>query len=115
VVSVTPRPRFTAGKGPPVPIVQEVEWASEPVWTQRLEENSFACAGDRTSVVQSVLLRDNTVSIPEDLDTGLEYKPTLTYLAEAGTGYEPLGQSAVNPGSKSVSCVFIAHFFRTAH
>jgi hypothetical protein len=29
------------GKGPPVPIVQEAEWASEPVWTQRLEEKSF--------------------------------------------------------------------------
>jgi hypothetical protein len=29
------------GKGPPVPIVQEVGWAPEPVWTQRLEEKSF--------------------------------------------------------------------------
>jgi hypothetical protein len=29
------------GKGPPVPIVQEAEWAPEPVWTQRLEEKSF--------------------------------------------------------------------------
>jgi hypothetical protein len=29
------------GKGPPVPIVQEAGWAPEPVWTQRLEENSF--------------------------------------------------------------------------
>jgi hypothetical protein len=28
-------------KGPPVPIVQEAGWASEPVWTQRLEEKSF--------------------------------------------------------------------------
>jgi hypothetical protein len=27
VVSVTPRPRFTPGKGPPVPIVQEAGWA----------------------------------------------------------------------------------------
>jgi hypothetical protein len=26
------------GKGPPVPIVQEAGWASEQVWTQRLEE-----------------------------------------------------------------------------
>jgi hypothetical protein len=34
------------GKGPPVPIVQEAEWAPEPVWTQRLEEKSFAPAGD---------------------------------------------------------------------
>jgi hypothetical protein len=32
------------GKGPPVPIVQEVGWAPEPVWTQRLEEKSSAPA-----------------------------------------------------------------------
>jgi hypothetical protein len=30
---------------PPVPIVQEAGWAPEPVWTQRLEEKSFASAG----------------------------------------------------------------------
>jgi hypothetical protein len=35
------------GKGPPVPIVQEADWASEPVWTQRLQEKSSAPAGDR--------------------------------------------------------------------
>jgi hypothetical protein len=34
------------GKGPPVPIVQEAGWASEPVRTQRLEEKSFASTGD---------------------------------------------------------------------
>jgi hypothetical protein len=39
------------GKGPPVPIVQEAGWAPEPVWTQRLEENPIASAGDRTSIV----------------------------------------------------------------
>jgi hypothetical protein len=55
MVSVTRRPRFAPGKGPPVPIVQEAGWASEPVWTQRLEEKSFAPAGDRTPVVQSVV------------------------------------------------------------
>jgi hypothetical protein len=43
------------GKGPPVPIVQEANWASELVWTQRLEEKSFASARDRTPVIQSVL------------------------------------------------------------
>jgi hypothetical protein len=42
------------GKGPPVPIVHEAEWASEPVWTQSLEEKSLPPAGDRTPVVQSV-------------------------------------------------------------
>jgi hypothetical protein len=54
VVSVTPRPRFTPGKGPQVPIVQEAGWAPQPVGTQRLEEKSFAYAGDRTSIAQSV-------------------------------------------------------------
>jgi hypothetical protein len=33
-------------KGPPVPIGQETVWAPEPVWTQRVEENSFASAED---------------------------------------------------------------------
>jgi hypothetical protein len=43
------------GKGPPVPIVQEAGWASEPVWTQTLEEKSFAPAGNRTPFVQPVV------------------------------------------------------------
>jgi hypothetical protein len=40
------------GKGPPPPvsIVQEVGWAPEP---QRLEEKSFASAGNRTSIFRS--------------------------------------------------------------
>jgi hypothetical protein len=41
------------GKGPPVPIVQKAGWASEPVWTHRLEEESFDTAGDRTSIAWS--------------------------------------------------------------
>ena len=32
VVSSTPRPHFTPGKGP-VPILKESEWAAGPVWT----------------------------------------------------------------------------------
>jgi hypothetical protein len=43
---------FTHGKGPPVPIVQEAGWAPEPVWTQRLEEKSFAPAEDRTPIAR---------------------------------------------------------------
>jgi hypothetical protein len=43
------------GKGPPVPIVQEAGWAPEPVWTQRIDEKSFAPARDRTPVVQPVV------------------------------------------------------------
>jgi hypothetical protein len=48
-----PGPALAPGKGPPVPIVQEAGWAPEPVWTQRLEEKSFALAGDRTSIARS--------------------------------------------------------------
>jgi hypothetical protein len=40
------------GKEPPVPIGQEAGWATEAVWTQRLEERSSASVGDRTPVVQ---------------------------------------------------------------
>jgi hypothetical protein len=40
-------------KGPPVPIVQEAGWAPEPVWTQKLEEKSFAPAGNRTPIARS--------------------------------------------------------------
>jgi hypothetical protein len=38
------------GKGPPIPIVQVAGWAPEPLWTQRLEEKSFASARYRTSI-----------------------------------------------------------------
>jgi hypothetical protein len=48
-----PAALLSPGKGPPVPIVQEAGWAPEPVWTQRLEEKSFAPAGDRTSIARS--------------------------------------------------------------
>jgi hypothetical protein len=39
----------------PIPIGQEAGWASELVWTQRLEDKSFASAGHRTPVVESVV------------------------------------------------------------
>jgi hypothetical protein len=42
---------------PPVPIVQEAGWAPEPVWTQRVEEESFRlCRGSNVDrlVVQPV-------------------------------------------------------------
>jgi hypothetical protein len=38
VVSVTPRPRFAPGNGLLVSIVHEAGWASDPIWTQRLEK-----------------------------------------------------------------------------
>jgi hypothetical protein len=49
VINVTPRPRFTPGTGPRVPIGW-VWWVSELVSTQKLEQKSFAPAWDRTSV-----------------------------------------------------------------
>jgi hypothetical protein len=39
---------------PPVPIGWEAGWASELVWTQTLEEKSFASAGDRIPVIEPV-------------------------------------------------------------
>jgi hypothetical protein len=48
---------LSPGKGPPppppVPIVQEAGWASEPVWTQRLEEIFSAFVGIRIPVKSS--------------------------------------------------------------
>jgi hypothetical protein len=48
-----PAALYPPGKGPPVPIVQEAGWAPEPVRTQRLEEKSFAPAGNRTTIARS--------------------------------------------------------------
>jgi hypothetical protein len=55
------------GKGPPVPIVQDTEWAPDPVWTQRLEENSSDSVGDRTPVVESLVRQytDRATSAPQ--------------------------------------------------
>jgi hypothetical protein len=55
VVNITPRPRFTPGEEPTVPIGQEAGWDPEPVWTQRQEEKSSASVGDQNPVVQSVV------------------------------------------------------------
>jgi hypothetical protein len=44
------------GKGTVVPIGQEVEWASELVWTQRLEEKSFDSAMGQTPISRSSTL-----------------------------------------------------------
>jgi hypothetical protein len=43
------------GKEAMVPIGREAGWAPEPVWTQGLEEKSFASVGNRTPVVQSIV------------------------------------------------------------
>jgi hypothetical protein len=44
-----------SGKGPPVPTGLEAGCASELVWTQILEENSFTSVGDRAPVIQSIV------------------------------------------------------------
>jgi hypothetical protein len=41
------------GEGPQIHIVQEAGWASELIWTQRLEESSFDSAGNRTPITRS--------------------------------------------------------------
>jgi hypothetical protein len=52
---LAPRPgrALAPGKGLSVPTVQEAGWAPEPVWTQRLEEKSFASAGNGTSIARA--------------------------------------------------------------
>jgi hypothetical protein len=49
------RPGFhlTPGKGPPVPIGEEVGRAPEPVWIQRIKKKFFVSAGDRTPIARS--------------------------------------------------------------
>jgi hypothetical protein len=49
------------GKGPQVLIVQEAGWAPEPVWTQRIEEKSFAPTGDRTPIARSSSPSSDTI------------------------------------------------------
>jgi hypothetical protein len=51
-------------RGPPVPVVQEAGWAPEPVWTQRLEEKSFAPVGDGTPIARSSSPYSDTI-LPE--------------------------------------------------
>jgi hypothetical protein len=59
-----PRRAFTPGERTPVAIVQEAEWAPEPVWTQRIEEKSFAPAGNRTRIARSSSPQSDTI-LPE--------------------------------------------------
>jgi hypothetical protein len=56
------------GKGPPVPIVLEAGWAPEPVWTQRIEEKSFACRESNPDrpVVQPVVRHYTAWAIPAE-------------------------------------------------
>jgi hypothetical protein len=57
-----PWPHFGPGERTAGTIGQEAGWAPEPVWTQRLDEKSFASAGDRTPqllCMQNVCTRYN--------------------------------------------------------
>jgi hypothetical protein len=56
-----PAALYTQGKDPPVPIAQESGWAPESVWTQRLEEKSFAPAGNQTSTARSPSPQPDTI------------------------------------------------------
>jgi hypothetical protein len=44
-----------SGKDSRYPLDKGFGWATELVWTQRLEEKSFASAGDITPVIQFVV------------------------------------------------------------
>jgi hypothetical protein len=90
------------GKGPPVPIVQEAEWAPEPVWTKKLQEKSFLlCRGSNLDrpVVQPVadtiltevhgsrnisLIRRNTACCPHTFE--LNIVNILPIVAEIAVG-----------------------------
>jgi hypothetical protein len=58
VLSVTPRPRFTSGKGSPVPGGTGGWVGLRAGLTQRIEEKSFVSAGDRPLGVRSVVCAD---------------------------------------------------------
>jgi hypothetical protein len=75
------------GKGLPVPIGQEAGWASEPVWTQRLEEKSSASVGDRTPVVQTDV--DNNEIVFSVLVDIVRIIPVAVY-AVIASNYFPL-------------------------
>jgi hypothetical protein len=48
---------LTPWKGLLVSTAREAGWASESVWTQRLEQKSLASTGDRTSIARSSSLQ----------------------------------------------------------
>jgi hypothetical protein len=75
------------GKEPPVPIVQEAGWAPEPVWTQRLQEKSFAPDGDRTPIARSFSQQSDTI-LPE-LTRLLYIYCTESYFANIGSIVTP--------------------------
>jgi hypothetical protein len=102
MVSVTPRPRFAPGKGSPVPIVQETGWAPEPVWTQRLEEISFASSGYRTSIARlsSPSQKLYCLSYPAPVKVSNELK----YMKGYGLLTSPLSYSRIEDVVYAFAC-----------
>jgi hypothetical protein len=45
-----------SGMGPPVPIILEAGWASEPVWTLWSREKALVYAGNQTPAIQPVAI-----------------------------------------------------------
>jgi hypothetical protein len=63
------------GKQPPVPIVQEAEWAPEPLWTRWGGEKTPALATNRTPVVQPVDVAKLTKTQYETLKMNMKKCP----------------------------------------
>jgi hypothetical protein len=76
VLSATPRP-------PPIPIVQEAGRASEPVWSQRLEENPFASARDWTPSAQSVVRHYTDWATPASVHLFMIYVISSDYIVSS--------------------------------
>jgi hypothetical protein len=73
--ALRPDRSLLAGKGPPVPIVQEAGWAPEPVWTQRLEEKSFRlCRGSNLDRPVAQPLAGHYTELP-----GSHYSTNMIY------------------------------------
>jgi hypothetical protein len=80
----SPAALYPRGKDPRYPFVQEAGWAPEPVWTQRIDEKSFAPARDRTPylpVVQPVVRHYTAWANPAPLEQGT-YENIRTYRGE---------------------------------
>jgi hypothetical protein len=74
---------YPQGKGPLVPIVQEAGWASEPVWTQRLEEKSFR------------LCRESNLDHPAVQPVARHYTDWATQLKEHNFSVWPRAQDVL--------------------
>jgi hypothetical protein len=67
-------------------MIQEAGWASELVWTQRIEEKFLVSAGDRTPVVQSIVTHRTDLRSCKTITTKLSLKKKRSEW-EGGSGY----------------------------